>query len=142
MNNKIAILKKRLLDFYYKSRYYSVTFALWDLLWWICFYVRPPFSWQLSTLAIRYKTAWLDRYIEKHYKSIIQSFEQSNEKIIGANKGNHRIWVFWGQGEAQMPVLVKACYKQLISLNGNIVLVTKENLRDYVDIPKEIYHKV
>ena len=33
MNNKIAILEKRLLDFYYKSRYYSIAFALWDLVW-------------------------------------------------------------------------------------------------------------
>lgn len=142
MNNKIAILEKRLLDFYYKSRYYSIAFALWDLVWWICFYLRPPLSWKLSTYAIKQKTAWLDHYIEKRYQTIIQSFEQLSKETIGVNKGCRRIWVFWGQGEDQMPVLVRACYKQLISLNGDVVLVTKENVHDYVDIPAAIYQKV
>lgn len=142
MNNKIAILEKRLLDFYYKSRYYSIAFAFWDFVWWICFYLRPPFSWKLSTYAIKQKTAWLDHYIEKRYQTIIQSFEQINKETIGVNKDCRRIWVFWGQGEDQMPVLVRACYKQLISLNGDVVLVTKENVHDYVDIPAAIYQKV
>ena len=142
MNNKIAILEKRLLDFYYKSRYYSIAFAFWDLVWWICFYLRPPLSWKLSTYAIKQKTAWLDHYIEKRYQTIIQSFEQLSKETIGVNKGCRRIWVFWGQGEDQMPVLVRACYKQLISLNGDVVLVTKENVHDYVDIPAAIYQKV
>ena len=142
MNNASAILKKRLLDLYYKSRYYSVAFALWDFLWWICFYVRPPFSWQLSTLAIKRKTAWLDRYIEKHYKDVIQSFEEANEKTAECTKDCRRIWVFWGQGEAEMPVLIKACYKQLTSLNDNVILVTKQNLHEYVDLPRDLYNKV
>ena len=142
MSNVLAILKRRLQDFYYKSRYYSVSFALWDFLWWICFYIRPPFSWQLSTLAIRHKTAWLDRYIETHYHDVIQSFEQSGIEATSENKSRHCIWVFWGQGEAEMPVLIKACYKQLTSLNDNVILVTKQNLHEYVDIPREIYYKV
>ena len=41
-----------------------------------------------------------------------------------------------------MPVLIKACYKQLTSLNDNVILVTKQNLHEYVDIPREIYYKV
>lgn len=142
MANYSDILKKRLWDFYYKSRYYSVSFALWDFLWWVCFYIRPPFSWQLSTLAIRHKTAWLDRYIETHYHDVIQSFEQSGIEATSENKSRHCIWVFWGQGEAEMPVLIKACYKQLTSLNDNVILVTKQNLHEYVDIPREIYYKV
>lgn len=142
MNNAFAILKKRLLDLYYKSRHYSVAFALWDFLWWFCFYLRPPFSWQLSTYAIKRKTSWLDRYIEKEYKDIIQSFEQSKEESTGEKKRNRCIWVFWGQGEEEMPVLINACYKQLTSLNDNVILVIKQNLHKYVDIPLEIYRKV
>ena len=135
-------MEKRLLDFYYKSRYYSIAFAFWDFVWWICFYLRPAIIMELSTYAIKQKTAWLDHYIEKRYQTIIQSFEQFNKETISVNKGCRRIWVFWGQGEDPMPVLVRACYKQLISLNGNVVLVTKENVHDYVDIPAAIYQKV
>ena len=142
MNNKFSIIKKRLDDLYNKSRYYSVAFALWDFLWWICFYLRPPFSWQLSSLAIRRKTVWLNHFIEKRYKDVIQSFEETIKESNVQKKSNRCIWVFWGQGEEAMPVLIKACYKQLTSLNDNVILVTKQNLHQYVDIPLEIYHNV
>lgn len=135
------IIKIRLNDFFCKSRYYSITFAAWDLLWWICFYTHMPISWKLSTFAIKRKTAWLDRYIERNYGEIIDTYVSAHAEA--QEPGERRIWVFWGQGEESMPALIKACYKQLVVLNGDAVtLVTNRNLHEFLDIPAEIYEKV
>ena len=136
------IIKIRLNDFFGKSRYYGVTFASWDLLWWICFYTHMPISWTLSTFAIKRKTKWLDCYMERNYSDIIVAHSQA---VASHNQNEHnepRIWVFWGQGEADMPDLVRACYKQLTLLNNNVILVTKANLQKFLYIPKDVYRKV
>lgn len=41
-----------------------------------------------------------------------------------------------------MPELVENCYKQLVKHNSNVILITKNNIRDYTHIPEEIYTKV
>lgn len=141
MGNLSSILKKRLTEFASKSWYYSPAFAFWDLLWWLCFYTHMPMAWKLSTFAIRRKTAWLDHYIERKYADIIDSYTSVHAEPKEA--GERRIWVFWGQGEERMPALIKACYNQLVTLNGDTVrLVTNRNLHELLDIPAEIYEKV
>lgn len=50
------------------------------------------------------------------------------------------IWVFWMQGEAQMPPLVKMCYRQLTAHN-RVTLLTLENLGDYISLPTYIWEK-
>ena len=145
MNVKLAklnkILKARLKDYQFRIRFYGFAFATWDLLWWFCFYVRPSFSWWLSTCAIQHKTAWLDRYIEKKYSAIIDRYK-SDSAPNKSNVSSQTIWFFWGQGSAEMPILVKACYKQLTELNENVILVTTKNLENYLNLPKVIYDKV
>lgn len=141
MGNLSATLKKRLADFRGKARHYGLGLALWDLLWWVCFYTHLPFAWKLSTLAIKRKTAWLDRYIERKYSDIIGAYTSAHAEPKAA--GERRIWVFWGQGEASMPELIRACYKQLVALNGDAVtLVTNQNVHEFLDIPAAIYEKV
>ena len=141
MGNFSATLKKRLADFRGKARHYGLGLALWDLLWWVCFYTHLPFAWKLSTLAIRRKTAWLDRYIEQKYSDIIGAYTSAYAEPKAA--GERRIWVFWGQGEDSMPELIRACYEQLVALNGDAVtLVTNQNVHEFLDIPAVIYEKV
>lgn len=141
MGNFSATLKKRLADFRGKARHYGLGLALWDLLWWVCFYTHLPFAWKLSTLAIKRKTAWLDRYIEQKYSDIIGAYTSAYAEPKAA--GERRIWVFWGQGEDSMPELIRACYEQLVALNGDAVtLVTNQNVHEFLDIPAVIYEKV
>ena len=55
------------------------------------------------------------------------------------------VWICWFQGEESMPALVRCCYKNLknkIPSNSEIVLITKENYLDYMDIPLGIINKV
>lgn len=53
------------------------------------------------------------------------------------------IWVCWWQGEEQMPPIVRACYTSLKKhCNGHpIKLITKENYRQYVKLPKWVETK-
>lgn len=87
------------------------------------------------------ETAWLDRYIEGKYGDIIDAY--TSVRAESHEAGEWRIWVFWGQGEESMPALIKACYKQLVALNGDAVtLVTNQNVHEFLDIPAVIYEKV
>lgn len=132
-------LKIRFKEFFSLWKNYSFAYACYSILWWFCFYARPPFCNKLSTYAINKKTKWLDRYFKKNYSHIIDKYKTasiSNEKI-----SEPKIWVFWGQGEENMPPLVRACYKQLTHYNDNVTLVTIKNIKEYIDIPAIIYEK-
>lgn len=47
------------------------------------------------------------------------------------------IWMFWWQGEANMPELVRACIHSVKQHAGeyNVQLITKDNVIEYLDIP-------
>lgn len=55
------------------------------------------------------------------------------------------IWIFWWQGYENMPEICKCCYesvKRQLPDNADLILVTKDNYRKYVDVPDEIIYKV
>ena len=56
------------------------------------------------------------------------------------------IWVCWFQGKREMPKLVKECYENLYQMVdseiGEIVLITKDNFCDYVNIEPSILKKI
>ena len=54
------------------------------------------------------------------------------------------IWVCWLQGEANMPDIVRTCYKSVrANANGReVVLIKNENVEKYISIPKFIKDKV
>lgn len=54
------------------------------------------------------------------------------------------IWIFWWQGIESAPNLVKGCYRSVIDnfTDWDIVLVTKNNYEQYVEIPLFIIQKL
>ncbi|MFR9566868.1 MAG: capsular polysaccharide synthesis protein [Rikenellaceae bacterium] len=136
----IKTVRLRIVGLYTISRVYSLSFAFWSAVWWLCFYLRMPISYRLSRYAIERKTKWLDRYIERNYSEIIN--RHINEPPQLRRVEEPKIWIFWGQGEDNMPPLIRACYRQLTHLNGNSVLLTNDNLHNYVELPPIIYEKV
>ena len=76
----------------------------------------------------------VNEYIERS-----EMFLQNNSPI-GANSN---IWVCWWQGEENMPEVVKICYRSIKKLSGGhpVILITEENLRDYVQLPQFIMDK-
>lgn len=74
------------------------------------------------------------RYIENTGKMLL------NNEPIGESSN---IWVCWWQGEENMPEVVKVCYRSIKKLSGRhpVVLITEENLKDYVQLPQIIMDK-
>ena len=133
------IIKTRFKEFFSLWKNYSFIYACYNILWWVCFYTRPPYCNKISTFAINGKTKWLDKYFAKKYNHIIEKYR--NAAISGEVITEPIIWVFWGQGETQMPPLVKACYRQLTHYNENVTLVTLENINNFIELPHIIYEK-
>ena len=60
------------------------------------------------------------------------------------SENNGNIWIFWWQGYDTAPLLVKKCIDSIIKNAGNhpVILITKENWKNYADIPDYIIEKV
>ncbi|ANN49534.1 hypothetical protein A6F53_09880 [Levilactobacillus brevis] len=130
MNKIIKILKK----FYMDTRFFSFRLAILHLketLARYTFYKMPAASYLEKDKII------LD-YLKVHYP-IDLSYE------VGLN-GKHvsKIWVFWYQGENQMPNLVKYTYDSIKrNANGHLVeLITKDNVDNFIKIPQTIKKRV
>ena len=74
------------------------------------------------------------------YSDIIEEYK-SREIPLGLN--DKKIWCMWWQGIENAPDLVKACLKSIEKYSGDyeLVIITKDNFNDYVDIPQEIIKK-
>lgn len=97
-------------------------------------FLKSPF------LKIRDKLIF--KYIDKTMKDnkIIENinFGNSNEKA------EKNIWIYWAQGIESAPILVKKCIFNMKECckEYNINIITNDNLKEYIDIPKYILEKV
>ena len=138
--SKKKIFQLRLREFSNHCKNFGFGYALYGLVWWFCFYLRPPNAYKLSSFAMRKKTEWLDKYVPKRYGDIINRYKQ-NPPIAEPVKDIH-IWVFWGQGRENMPPLIEACYRQLTYFNSNVTLITEQNVQEYIALPAVVFEKV
>lgn len=80
------------------------------------------------------------------YKRLSKYFRLTLRNISVDNKikNSKNIWVFWWQGEEQMPPIVKACYNSVLKhANGHrVVLITKDNYKEYTNIDDNILDKL
>lgn len=53
------------------------------------------------------------------------------------------IWIFWWQGIDNAPIVVKAALESIVkhSRKHPVLIITKENVEKYADIPEHIYRK-
>ena len=140
MKLRYSLLFIRLKEFFSLWMCYGLRYSLYNMIWWFVFYCRIPYSYKISRFAIKKKTDWMDHYIEKRYSDIIKEYTQSNIQLHKTSK--FYIWVYWGQGESEMPLLVKSCFNQLCSFHDNVVLITNENIKNYIEIPSTISKKL
>lgn len=132
-------------DFINTYKVYGFAYAFYVYIWWINFFFRTKFSWQLTSWALSKKTVWLENYFSSNYMPIINKITSTlnkNNNERNKNSSSRRIWVFWGQGESVMPPLVKACFQQLIKYNECVTLVTRDNFKNFVDISDIILKRV
>lgn len=84
---------------------------------------------------------WRHKKISKQLEPFFLNVKYEENKT-GIN--NKKIWIFWWQGLEEMPEIVKACYQSVLQNKGkaDVILITKENVRNYAKVPEYIYQKV
>lgn len=87
-----------------------------------------------ATLKIKQK-------LEKKYKWKLEEFDKNYKER--EHKISNKIWICWFQGLENAPELIKKCYKSIIenNLDKEVVLITKNNLEEYVKFPNYILEK-
>ncbi len=72
------------------------------------------------------------------YKNLINEFENTEKQ-----EGSNYVWICWFQGIEKAPDLIKACVNSIKRNmpNKNIVILTNENINDYVQLPDYIIEK-
>ncbi len=123
-----------------QRKQYNFRVAWYGLMWWVGVYSRLT---NLSIKSIKRLNDSLDTYLKSNYDDIItkyQNCEIINRTTIPIEK--YPIWVFWWQGVDGMPKVVRRCYELISRNNENVTLLTINNVREYIDIPKVIFDKV
>lgn len=95
----------------------------------------------ISTSFNRYRHSQIMHSI---YPYLAKALEETySDKKVDSYINNGPIWIFWWQGEENMPALVKECYNSVLrnKCNRNVILITKYNFRDYTNISKTIIKK-
>lgn len=94
---------------------------------------------EILRLSADYKTKIK---LEKKYAKQLEKFSVKYDNNCLHTQSN-KVWVCWFQGMDEAPELVRKCYESLqINLKGReIILITSENISDYVKFPDYIIKK-
>lgn len=88
------------------------------------------------------KEQWILSYLEKTISPVLQKYKDNCCR--GTQIENAPIWVCWWTGIESAPPLVKQCIKSIQKNAGDhpVLVITKENFQQYLDIPDYIYEKM
>lgn len=125
--------------FFPQWRLYGFSVAFWSLL----FPFHHIFGFLRAFLGIQKHRAVLS-YLTEHYKDVIVKFSRKNPQPELNIDPASTIWVCWWDGEEAMPGIVKVCYKTIKQHSGRhpVILITKDNYKEYVSFPDYILEKV
>ena len=92
-------------------------------------------------IAFDRKIERITRYLEKEFKPICDKY--ADIEYVPSRPIPRIIWIMWWQGEESAPEIVKMCIASIRrNANGAIVtMVSKENYRDYVELPEYVLKK-
>lgn len=105
---------------------------------------------KLTLNKLMYKISKNDKFLNKNNKLIVDwLFKEygsnlNNEKFTKTLDKNFKVWVFWWQGLDKAPELVKSCVSSIKHNypNNEVVILDRENISNYVNIPRYIMEKV
>lgn len=100
---------------------------------------RDKKALEILRLSAQYK---IKKNLEKKYKKDINEF-QANYTDNMPHDVSNKVWVCWFQGLDNAPDIVRKCYESLKKnlTDREIVLITRDNMNDYVKFPKFILDK-
>ena len=85
----------------------------------------------------------LKQKLEKEYKAEVDRLDRIYDASLPHTSSN-KVWVCWFQGMENAPEIVKRCFNSVKeNIEGReIVLITSDNMMDYVTFPDEIQKKI
>lgn len=95
-------------------------------------YVRTV--WEEDSLdSVQKHNAEILKYLEREYSGLLEHYRDQTEPATGQK--NAPIWMLWWDGA--MPDIIKLCYRSKLHCAGDhpVILLTKDNARDYVSFP-------
>lgn len=80
--------------------------------------------------------------LEKKYRTTLETFDKNYDASL-PHEGSNKVWICWFQGMENAPALVQKCYESVKTnlTDCEIVLITSENLEQYVQFPDYIIEK-
>lgn len=80
--------------------------------------------------------------LEKIYRSSLEKFDSEYQDALPHETSN-KIWICWFQGLENAPELVKKCVESIKENlpSKEVIIITSDNLSDYVDFPDYILEK-
>ncbi|SEA56593.1 Capsular polysaccharide synthesis protein [Oribacterium sp. KHPX15] len=80
--------------------------------------------------------------LEKKYRYVLEGFDRKYDDSL-PHESSKKVWICWFQGMEQAPELVKKCYESInVNLSDReIILITSENMKQYVQFPEYIMNK-
>ena len=100
----------------------------------------------ITRICRKIKIKLLRLFLRKRYDYVIQKYKnyvpQRTENYLLDNTGV--VWSMWWQGEENAPETVKLCLASIRKHCGvhKFVIITKDNLHEYLDLPEHITSKV
>lgn len=105
-------------------------------------YARYLF-WRTNKTTFRLQEFRLIKsFLDKEFGHVLDLFPAHDE--IGLISPDYPVWVFWWQGEDQAPELTQVCIRSIkkYSSNHEVRIMTRNNIRAFVELPDFIYQKV
>lgn len=83
------------------------------------------------------------RYLSRYENEIDEMYNLQKIEITKKKKQecHNAVFTMWWQGIDEMPEVVKSCTKSLDKLRKEVIILTKENVKDYVSLPDYIWEK-
>lgn len=94
---------------------------------------------EILRLAVQCK---IKTKIENEFKNELKNFNDSYNTSVEHISSN-KVWICWFQGIDNAPNLVKRCFQSVKEnlYDKDVILITSENMFDYVDFPDFVIHK-
>ncbi|MCT4397413.1 methanolan biosynthesis protein EpsI [Pediococcus ethanolidurans] len=100
---------------------------------------RPQYLAKRMRLLSKKTDLMVEAYIYNTYQNIFLKYKKkkTDDSEIPDDK---TIWTAWLQGEKNAPKAVKLCFESMRKNSGdfNLVIITSNNLKDYIDIDDEL----
>lgn len=85
-------------------------------------------------------------YAKKHHTDQLFVLQLAKETVVKEKStvktNNYIVWVLWWQGEEAMPTIIRSTINSIkAATDKKVILITLENVRDYIEVPDYIWQK-